>query len=379
MLESIALHNYHCFVDFKLELSARLLIVGSNGSGKTSLWKALAGLQDVVVRGTEVATAYPSRTLTRWQNNRTQRFELDLRLSEDRYHYELHLAHGQKTNAPVIGLERLTLLGNAPRPLYELLDGEVRLFGDDPSPAPRTSFRFNGKRSFLPDLEERPDNRRLTAFRAALGDAWLLAPTDRRMEATSKEDALWLERNGQNLASWLRSAFAERAGVSATLLKDLRTVMPGLKDMGLKPISREARELELRFEAAGVPYQIAVDELSDGQRVLLFLYAFLRGAADRAGMAFIDEPETGLAPHEMQPWLSAVASELEDHGGQLVVASHHPEVVDYLAPHRTVRFSRPEGGAVRADEITLETTSGARVSEWIGRPWAYEDEGKDEP
>lgn len=54
--------------------------------------------------------------------------------------------------------------------------------------------------------------------------------------------------------------------------------------------------------------------------------------------------------------------------------SHHPQVLDYLASARTFRFSRPGGGATRVDEVTLETTGGTRVSEWLSRPWAYEDE-----
>ena len=37
MLSRIHLHNYNCFVDFELELSPRLLMVGSNGSGKSMI------------------------------------------------------------------------------------------------------------------------------------------------------------------------------------------------------------------------------------------------------------------------------------------------------------------------------------------------------
>ncbi|MBK9752784.1 MAG: ATP-binding protein [Nannocystis sp.] len=114
--------------------------------------------------------------------------------------------------------------------------------------------------------------------------------------------------------------------------------------------------------------------MSDGQRSLLLLHGLLVGAFDRASMAFLDEPELGLAPHEMQPWLAQATAALDEHDGQLFVISHHPAVVDYLAPERTLRFSRPRGGPTRIDEITLETTGGVRVSEWLSRSWAYEDD-----
>jgi predicted ATPase len=61
MLSRIHLHNDNCFVNFELALSQRLLIVGSNGSGKSSLWEALAGIQGVAVRGHEVSDAFPTR------------------------------------------------------------------------------------------------------------------------------------------------------------------------------------------------------------------------------------------------------------------------------------------------------------------------------
>jgi predicted ATPase len=44
MLKSVRIRNYRCFVDFEIHLPRRLLLVGSNGSGKTSFWEALAGL-----------------------------------------------------------------------------------------------------------------------------------------------------------------------------------------------------------------------------------------------------------------------------------------------------------------------------------------------
>lgn len=373
MLSRIHLHNYNCFENFELELSQRLLIVGSNGSGKSSLWEALASIQDIAVRGHEVTDEFPTRTLTRWLHEDAQRFALEFQLGTDRYRYELELVHDRRRRVPTIALERVALQGDISRSLYEIKDGKVHLYGDHPSPSPRTTFDFGRKRSFLPDLEEGHDNQRLIAVREALGALWLLAPS-RRFEATASDEALWLDRRGQNLAAWLRGLFAERAGMSAALLEDLRPIMVGLQDIGMKPISRDVRELSLTFRGAGRDYPSAVDELSDGQRILLLLYAFRRGIVDRTVTAFVDEPETGLAPHEMQPWLAAMSADVEERGGQFLAASHHPAVVDYMAPHRAVRLFRPGGMAVRFDEVTLETTGGARVSEWLSQPWAYEDE-----
>ena len=260
--------------------------------------------------------------------------------------------------------------------LYESKDGEVRIYGDVPRPdrTPRVNFPFGRKRSFLPDIEPRPDNAHIMAFRAAIGDIWLVKHSPAHLRPTTAEEGGWLERDGSNFSSWFRDVLADRPEVGSLLNEALRPTMPGLQKIAFEKISQKVRELMLQFRTESHDYAISASELSDGQRSLLLLHGLLIGAFDRAGLAFLDEPELGLAPHEMQPWLAQATAALGGHDGQLFVISHHPAVIDYLAPERTLRFSRPGGGRTRIDEITLETTGGARVSEWLARPWAYEDE-----
>jgi predicted ATPase len=376
MLKHVSIHNYKCFVDFELALPRRLLMVGSNGSGKTSLWEALAGLQDVIVRSTEVESAFPTRSLTRWRkDDRVQRFGLDLQLGSEAYRYELELIHDVDRRSASVRREHLSAGDDV---LYESAEGEVRLYGDDPAPAPRTAFNFTRKRSFLPDMEPRPDNKRTIAFREAVANMWLLAPSPWRLEPTTTAEAPWLDRDGKNLASWLRGMFVERAGLGNELLEALRATIPGLRNIAFERVSSEVRELMLTFRVGGSDYKLSAGELSDGQRTLLVLYGFLLGAGDRAAIAFLDEPETGLAPHEMQPYLATLSAALDKHAGQVFVISHHPAVVDYIAPASAVRFSRPGGGPARVAEVTLETTGGTSVSEWLSRPWAYEDEHEEQ-
>jgi predicted ATPase len=374
MWKSIGIHHYNCFVDFELTLPDKVLLVGSNGSGKTSLWEVLCGLQDVIVRSADVASAFPTRSLTRWLDDPSQKFAMDVELNAAIYRYELELAHDRQRRLATIHRERLTSDG---KPLYELSDGEVRLYGDAPGEEPHTRFSFSRKRSFLPEIEPKNGNHRTIAFREALANMWLLAPSP-RLDPTTAAEAPWLDRDGKNFTSWLRGVFLERDGLGHELTEALKPALPGLQGIAFERVSSEVRELMLTFRAGTATYKLSAGELSDGQRTLLLLHGFLLGAANRATLAFLDEPETNLAPHEMQPWLSALSSALDGHGGQVIVISHHPAVIDYVAPACTIRLSRPGGGPVRSQEVTLETTGGTSVSEWLSRPWAYEDE-HDEP
>lgn len=372
MLKRLQLHNFHCFVELDLELSERCLLVGSNGSGKTSLWEVMASLQDVIVRGAEVGSVFPTRSLTRWLSGEpVQKVGFELESGGEAYRYELEIAHDVERRLASIRREQLLVGG---LPIYEAVDGEVRLFGDVPTAAPRTRFPFGRKRSFLPELESRGDDRRTLAFREAVANIWLLAPSPRRLEATTAGEAPWLERDGRNFSSWFRGILLERQGILQSLVDALKPTMPGLQRIAFERVSSEVRELMATFAFGGVEYKLSASELSNGQRSLLLLHGFLLGALSRPGVVFLDEPEIGLAPHEMQPWLAAMSAALDQQGGQALVISHHPAVVDYLAPVRTIRFSRPGGGPARTGEVTVETTGGTTVSEWLSRPWAYEDE-----
>ncbi|MDC0745554.1 AAA family ATPase [Polyangium mundeleinium] len=369
MLKRISIHNFKCFVDFDLDLPRISLVVGSNGSGKTSLWEVLAGLQDVIVRGADISTAFPTRTLTRWRKDEpVQRFGLTLENDEGTYQYDLEVGHDEKRRIPTIRREELRS-GN--RTLHKTIDGAITV---QHGHSLRKRLAFSRKLSYLSAMEASDANEFLIAFRESVANLWLLAPSPRRIEPTTQAEANWLDRDGANFASWWRGILVERTEVSARLLEALRPAMPGLQGITFERMSSEVRELMLNFRIRGSDYKLSASELSDGQRSLLLLYGFLYGALDRPATVFIDEPETNLAPHEMQPWLSAMRMAIEDHGGQVLVISHHPEVIDYVASAHTIQFRRPHGGPAMTNEVTLETTGGRPVSEWLSRPWAYEDE-----
>lgn len=374
MLTKIAIRNYNCFGDVTLELPRRLLLVGSNGSGKTSLWEVLVGLQDLIVRGADVADVFPTRSLTRWvAHEGIQRFAIDVEVGAHTYSYSLELQHDMERQTASILEEQLTL---GRQVLYENKNGEVRIYGDVPRAdgEARTVFPFGRKRSFLPDIESRSDNTHIMAFSEALGGFWLIKHAPSQIVSTSAEEGGWLERDGSNFASWFRGVLADRPEVGGVLNGLLRQALPGFRKFAFERISKKVRELMLHFNAVGQAYSLSASELSDGQRSLLLLYGLILGAFDHSGLAFLDEPEIGLAPHEMQPWLAQAAAALEEHDGQMIVISHHPAVIDYLAPERTLRFVRERGGQTRVEEVTLETTGGVNVSEWLSIPWVYEDE-----
>jgi len=83
----------------------------------------------------------------------------------------------------------------------------------------------------------------------------------------------------------------------------------------------------------------------------------------------IDEPDNFIALREIQPWLLAAEEAVEDHNGQLILISHHPEILNRWASTHGLYFFREENGQVRTREFKVDPEGGLQPSELIAREW----------
>ena len=95
MLKRLYADNYSCLVNFELNLDRVNLLLGDNGTGKSSVFEVLHRLQQFLGGNAKVLAVFPSGELTRWQTNSTQRFELDLQVGEANYAYSLLIEHDE--------------------------------------------------------------------------------------------------------------------------------------------------------------------------------------------------------------------------------------------------------------------------------------------
>ena len=84
---------------------------------------------------------------------------------------------------------------------------------------------------------------------------------------------------------------------------------------------------------------------------------------------FIDEPDNYLALREIQPWLAEAVARCGDSLEQIVVVSHHPTTIDYMAGAHGRWFSRESDGPVRVTEEPKAESGGLSISENIIRGW----------
>jgi ATPase subunit of ABC transporter with duplicated ATPase domains len=125
--------------------------------------------------------------------------------------------------------------------------------------------------------------------------------------------------------------------------------------------------LLMQFDGpSGKNYEFNLLELSEGQRVLLAMYAALYGMVSETTVSIFDEPDNYVSLPEIQPWLQALRDSLETHDKQAIIISHHPEVIDYLALDSAWRFERPVGPVV-ARPLDFSSSPDLRPSEIIVR------------
>lgn len=372
VLRRIYVHNYRCLQNFDLELQETVLLLGANGSGKTAVLDVVYGLRKLLSAEAKITdqVAFHPSTLTRWQTDPKQVFEIDADVGEESFRYRLEIEHAHDGRRSRVTWESLR---SGPTTLFECEMGDVRLYRDDGSEGP--TFKTDWTESALARVVPQDANRRLTAFKDAMRATVVcnIRPALLRSESTS-EDRL-LARHGENFVDWYRHAVQENPASSVAHVEALRALIDGFNNIHLQRSGLDSRALLLDFagdSAAGVPsYMLRFDELSDGQRTSVVLYALLHLRQDTEGVIlFLDEPDNFLALAEIQPWLLELVDLCDRTPSQAVICSHHPELIDYLGPDRGVLFVRESSTAVSARPLkALAANDGLKLSEQLARGW----------
>jgi hypothetical protein len=159
MLIRLYVDNFKAFVNFELQTKSLNLLLGTNGSGKSSTFDILRLLQKLI-GGCAVSELFSLNTLTRWQGVNVQTFEIDLHGNGGQYRYRLEIEHQPSSRQSHIKHERLLF---DEQPLYQFLEGTILWYRDDYSKG--AEFDFDWNRSGLTTVLPRHDNTRLTWFK----------------------------------------------------------------------------------------------------------------------------------------------------------------------------------------------------------------------
>ena len=127
VLRRLYVDNFRSLVNFELKLGQVNLLMGGNGSGKSSVFAALTALRRVV-QGEAVGEVLPAGSCTRWQTRPVQVFELEVDCAGAVFRYRVEVVH--HNGRTTIGQETLEVDGAS---VYSRVRENVELIGYDVS------------------------------------------------------------------------------------------------------------------------------------------------------------------------------------------------------------------------------------------------------
>lgn len=368
MISRVYVDNFKCFVNSDIRLQPFTLLVGENGSGKTALLEVVEKIKRVVLGEERIEHVFSPRSRTRWETRTEQTFELEIDSTKGTYVYKLVVNHHPREKETRIEYESLRL---DKRLLFESEQGDVQLYRDDFSEGP--SYPFDWGRSALATVLPREDNEKLSWFKNRLAATYVIRLYPPSMTAESVEESRTPTSGFENFVSWYRHVSQEHPEQQLSLFRDLEDSLDGFERLKLSSSGASSRILEVVFSnqknGETIESTYRFDELSDGQRAIVVLYALIRFAVNPDTTVFIDEPGNYLGLDEIQPWLLEVEEASSDAESQVALVSHHPELIDELALDRGTLFYRENAGPARTRPFEATSVGSIRVSERMARGW----------
>jgi predicted ATPase len=337
-------------VNFEFKPEQVNLLLGRNGSGKSTLIEALHALASLL-SGDSPQVVLPLDSLPWWDVRRLQRFELDLKDGEDTFHYSVAVRQHER-EAPRIVEEKLF---KGTKRLFEFAGGTLELAGL------ATRLPVEGTQSVLAmglGLDASV-GRFLTLAKGVL--VFRLNPW--AFELSARDEARMLSVNGMNLVAFLRSWSQSDPASFLKWKKSALEAMPHLEDLQLRELVPGSRMLVGMKHVDGRERLLSLESMSEGERILLALRA-IAGLATPQHTIALDEPDNFLAASEVQPVLRSLTLDAEvTPGAQLLIITHHPESIDYLASYPTWFFEKSDDGLARVRRLEFDRSVGERPTD----------------
>lgn len=365
MLTRIYIDNFRCFVNFEYKPERKQLLLGANGSGKSSLLDAILFIKQFI-KGDE--NLFTQSTRTRWQDRPLQVVEIDALLDRQKYEYRVEIRFEPETRQPSLNLESLKVSG---APVFEFANGEIRFFPNDSNQATAVPLETTKSALHLSQLSN-SHVRRFVEWIDSVHCFRIDAYPGTMDESADKEEHQPDYELG-NLAGWYRYLLQAYPDENLSFLKSMKQSLSGFQALRFSSDEDGVKKLRADFMAPTkkrVNYSLS--ELSDGQRYLLALYMILHFLIAKKHTVFIDEPDNFISLREIQPWLLAAEAAVEDHNAQLILISHHPEILNQWASKHGLNFFREDNGHVRTEKFRPDPGGNLQPSELIARGWEGE-------
>ncbi|MCL2811286.1 MAG: AAA family ATPase [Clostridia bacterium] len=335
MLRRISINNYKMFRDFELDFTEGVnLICGTNGSGKSALREVLFALTNFLAIpdvsdhvAHSVQEAFPPDVFCRWGAEDEQgaiSIGFVLGSEDDFFAYSLTIMYDFRRKRSCVQKEVLEhfVKSETLSPVLDFSSGKLAIFSSDGKALsihgdPSMSALGTGSQNSKPIYEFCTQVARLFPV--------YLDPSAIAADFSTGSQRLGVR--GENFSAWHAYSTALQPEKQELFRSQCKNFIPGfIADSS--PASGDIFRWKVRVKYKGNYFDLALRELSDGQKKLFALYSLLAYVPDGSTL-IIDEPENYLSPRELQPWLDAMHDAWEDRNIQFILITHNPKTLNW--------------------------------------------------
>jgi len=332
VIKRFYVHNFRCLENFDFPVAGQssALLIGKNGSGKTTVARALQILQQIARGVNRIGALVQPKDLGRGRKDVRMRMELEAEIQGEIYEYRIAFELPEGFRELRVAEESLYASG---QPVFNREEAQVVLpaIGS----ASQAKFRLDWHLAALPVVQERTENDPFAIFKRWLSRMIILRPVPLLISGESNEEVLTPDDTGANLGAWFSGLFALSPGAYGKIDSYLREVMPDLKDIKNPTIGKSARSLQVQFSTDLGSMVLPFADLSDGEKCFV-LCAMVLAANETYGplTCFWDEPDSYLALSEVGHFVLTLRKKLQS-GAQFLATSHNPEAIRTFSHENT--------------------------------------------
>lgn len=344
MLRGLYVHHFRCLENFELPAlnQSSILLIGNNGSGRTTEGRALEVLQKIARGTNRVDSLVKPKDLTRGLTDVPVRFEIDADLGGETYEYAVAFDLPKGSKKLRVMKEKLSVGG---RPVYTREQERVKVARSDrasigqmmmgPS-AYGSEFEIDCHLVALSIIQEQS----LSVFKQWLARMLILRPVPALIAGDSNQETLGPNLEVTDYGAWFSGLLAHAPAAYSKIDSYLKQVMPDFMDITNPQIGKDSRTLVVQFRNGQGTMTVPFEDLSNGEKCFMICALVLAAnEADSPLLCFWDEPDNYLALSEVGHFVVALRKAFQA-GGQFIATSHNPEAIRRFSNENTLYLHR---------------------------------------
>ncbi len=336
MLQRLYIHNYRCLENFEFKLgdTHSALLIGKNGSGKSTVASVMRIFQQIGRGVSRVGNLVSPTDFSMGRSEAPMRFELEVVLNERTFAYSLALELPDRFRELRLIEEQLVVDGVI---AFDRTQASVSF---PLKSADGAKFNIDWHIVALPVIMDQSLVSSLSEIKRWLARMIILAPIPGLMKGESTDESLEPEKSAENFANWLTGLLAQFPSSYSTINNHLSDVMPDFAEFKNQPTGKDAKSLVMTFMAGKEALELPFDALSDGEKCT-FLCAVVLAANKAYGplFTFWDEPDNFMTLAEVRHFIIGLRKGFQTKG-LLIVTSHNPETIRSFAAEDTYVLQR---------------------------------------